>query len=169
MLEKAITLYGHYVAAIIFYQLGKGAGNEDIEEMTANTFLALWEERHQIHGERLRGWLAVVARRQAMAYYRKTRAEVMEEEAFSHIDDKEAEQEYRRIELRMVLDEALRALGEEERNSIIDYYFKGEDVETIAEKSGIRPAAVRKRLERGRKKLKATLEERGVELEDRYL
>ena len=70
-LDAAIEKYTPHVAAVISNQLSRKGRREDVEELTANVFVALWENRRAIRTGKLRGWLGAVARNEARSFLRK--------------------------------------------------------------------------------------------------
>ena len=165
-LELAIRRYGGYIKSVIMRRIGTQAGTEDVEELVSNTFVTLWKAGKGIRGDRLAGWLAAVARREALSYLRRKRLPGGSEEEYLAAADEEAEEAYSRKELKLLLEDVLETLGEEDRGIFLSFYYRGVAIEEIAGKIGMNPETVKSRLARGRAKLKTALLERGYELED---
>ena len=70
-LETTITSYGTYVATVIRNQLGRFATPEDVEELSSDAFVSLWQNRSTLKTERLRGWLGATARNCARDFLHK--------------------------------------------------------------------------------------------------
>ena len=61
--EKAVRRFTPYVATVITRTLGGWACREDVEELTADVFLKLWERWDALdQSQDLGPWLATVAR-----------------------------------------------------------------------------------------------------------
>ena len=60
-----IERYTGYVSSIVYSLIGQALGQGDIEEVTADVFLALWEGREKVRPGKLRPWLSAVARHTA--------------------------------------------------------------------------------------------------------
>ena len=60
-LEQAVERFTPYVSAVAA-RAAVGIGREDLEEVTADVFLALWKHAGEIQRGSLRPWLAVAAR-----------------------------------------------------------------------------------------------------------
>ena len=69
-LEAVIERYTPYVSAVIRNQLCSFSRDEDVEELAADVFLALWNHRNRLTTEHLRGFLGTVARNRARSFLR---------------------------------------------------------------------------------------------------
>ncbi|MDR1422879.1 MAG: hypothetical protein LBI64_08480, partial [Coriobacteriales bacterium] len=80
-LERAIDEYGGYVAAVVRHTLDDARGqlrSEDCEELVSDVFVALWRTAPRLRADsRLKPWLAVVARNQALNWARERSHRVM--------------------------------------------------------------------------------------------
>ena len=62
-LETAIRRYSGYVAAVVKKTLGDDCARQDIEELTADAFVALWANAGKLRDDSdLKYWLAIVVR-----------------------------------------------------------------------------------------------------------
>ena len=64
-LEELITTYSPYVGTIIRNIIGKYLAEPDVEELTADVFLAVWEHTDQLKAGKLTAYLAAIARNRA--------------------------------------------------------------------------------------------------------
>ena len=125
---------------------GQGA-REDVEELTADVFLALWAHAGELNPEQgLRPWLGTVARNRA---------------ASSGGADPQAEAERREWAARLW--DAVEGLDEPDRTLFLRYYYYGDKLKDIARALGLTQTAAKQRLFRGRKALRDTLTKGGVE------
>ena len=168
-LDRIMDKYGGYVSMIVFYTMGAGACREDGEEIAADVFLSLWEKAERIGDDVcLRSYLAAMARNRATDRLRSRQYREglhtgcgKTEETERVEDERHSEDPVIRAEENDVLLQALRQLSREDQMIFFRYYYIGETAAAVAEKTGMKEATVRTRLERGRKKLKRILREGG--------
>ena len=162
--EHIIDRYGAYVAAVVHNTLGSLSRPEDVEELSSDVFLAMWQSRDKLRrAESLKPWLAAVARNRARSFLRSMgetteAAELMEFLASDGAEDLVLQQEER-----LLLESALEALGEPEAEIFRRRFYRGESVPQIAAAMALHPENVKTRLRRGREKLKKRLEKGGFE------
>ena len=72
-------------------QLGSFAAGEDIEELASDVFVALWQAGRTLQTEHLRGWLGRVARNQAISFLRKQRLQLVPDEDYLLVDERDAQ------------------------------------------------------------------------------
>lgn len=70
-LERVMRRYTAYVGTILRNITRGQASSEDIEELTADVFLALWHHAPEMRTERLTGYLASIARSKGCNWLRK--------------------------------------------------------------------------------------------------
>lgn len=86
-LEIAITKYTSYVASIIWHKSQKRLSSMDVEELTSDVFISLWNNSQSISSGRLKGWLSRVARNKTIDRLRQQRYELSLDEQPLYIDD----------------------------------------------------------------------------------
>lgn len=64
-LEELIETYSPYVGTIVRNIIGKYLSESDVEELTADVFLAVWEHTDQLKAGKLTAYLAAIARNRA--------------------------------------------------------------------------------------------------------
>lgn len=160
-LEAAIEIYSPYVAAVVKYQLGSFASQEDVEELSADTFEILWQKRETLKTVHLRGFLGVIARNRARDHLRKQVLPTLPLEDYLAIRDDKAQQLLEQSEQRRVIEEALQLLTAEDREIFLRYYYYNQRTEEIASQMLLNHNTVKSRLKRGREKLKLILTEGG--------
>ena len=140
---------------------GQGA-REDVEELTADVFLALWAHAGELNPEQgLRPWLGTVARNRAADWLRthKEAAPLPEDAAAPGGADPQAEAERREWAARLW--DAVEGLDEPDRTLFLRYYYEEEPLDQVCRDLKMRPSTARSRLCRGRRKLKERLTQEG--------
>lgn len=163
-LRALIAQYTSYVYAII-RNFSKGKlSPSDIEELTADVFIRLWNSRQQIREETLSPYLAAIARNCTKNRFRQMGKQLpnrQELESLQLADEFDICRNAEQAEAFSYAVEALQALPPIEREILVRFYFYGEKATEIAAALSLTGGAVRVRLHRGRVKLRHTLEERG--------
>lgn len=162
--EAAIDLYGAYVAAVIHNQLGRLSCPEDVEELSSDVFLALWQNREKLRGDSLRPWLGAVARNRARSHLRKLGELTVPEDELLTVATDCTEAIASERERRRTLARAVSELGEPDGEIFLRRYYYNQSIPNIAAETGLHPENIKTRLRRGREKLKAILEKGGFEL-----
>ncbi len=159
-MEQALQQYSSYVYAVV---RGRACGMlppEDLEEITSDVFLALWEHPERVTPGRLRSWLGAAARNKTVDRLRRRSPDLPLEEDAIILDDTlwQAMAEQERTAL---VREALYTLCPQDRELFTRYYDLCQSTAQIADAMGLSQAAVKTRLHRGRKQLKNFFAERG--------
>lgn len=162
-LELLIQRYTPYVSAVIARVLK--SDQRDWEELTADVFLSVWENRSKLRAAQLRGYLGTVARNRAFNLLRSRRDPLPLEEDVLILDDNTPEALLESKELSQLLAEALSQLGDYQRELFIRHYYYGETVAEAAEALGIPLSTAKTWLRRGRQSLKNCLEKEGYQHE----
>lgn len=165
-LEQAIRNYSPGVAAVIACQLGSLGTQSDVEELTADVFVALWQWRGRLKTDNLRSWLGTTARNKARDWLRRQKLVTTELEDRLVLPDDQAQRLLETKERNAILRQALDSLDGETRELFLRHYFYGQSTADIAEELKINRSTVKNRLARGRKKLKEHLKEGGYDVED---
>ena len=158
-LSAVIDLYSgllYKIAAGIILPLGT---KEDVEECVSDSFLAFYGEIDSLDLDKasIKTYLAVITRRKAIDFYRKLKkaSELFTEEDTESIcapEDFALTQERKAVILN-----ALLSLGEPDKTILTRKFFLGETAAEIGKSLGMSEAAVQKRIERSKNKLKAEL------------
>lgn len=160
-LDQAIDRFTPYVSAVILRALAGQACREDVEELCADVFVALWTHAGELDPDRgIRPWLAAVARNKAVDWLRSFRPGVPIPEDAPDLSPGPEELAQRR-EQSARLWAAVNALEEPDRTLFVRYYYEGDKLKTIAAELCLSQTAAKQRLFRGRKALRAVL--KGVE------
>ena len=163
-LERAVVQFTPYVATVLRGVLAGRACREDLEELSADVFLALWAHREELdpaHG--LRPWLGTVARNKARDWLRRRRDTLPLDDAIpaDHQDTPEEIAQQRDQAARLWA--AVDGLEEPDRTLFFRYYYQGDKLMDVARDLGLNPSTAKQRLFRGRQKLKKQLME-GAEM-----
>lgn len=159
-LEQAVRQFTPYVSAVVLRTLAGRAAREDVEELTADVFLALWAHAGELDPDReVRPWLSTVARNKALDWLRRSREEALPLEEVPSEEDLQAAAERREQSERLW--RAVDGLGEPDRTLFVRYYYQGEKLKEAARGLGLSQTAAKQRLFRGRKILKEKLTEGG--------
>jgi RNA polymerase sigma-70 factor (ECF subfamily) len=159
-LEALIVRYTPYVSAVIARILKDR--REDWEELTADVFLAAWENRGKLQADRLRGYLGTIARNRAFNFLRARRdALPLEDDILVIQGDGGPEKRLEAQELSQLLHRALGQLTPEQRELFVRHYYYGETVAQAAADMGINLSTAKTWLRRGRGVLKTCLEKEG--------
>jgi RNA polymerase sigma factor (sigma-70 family) len=141
------------VCGIAFGILGDFAASEDAAQ---EAFLTAWRKFHDLREpERLRAWLAQIARNAALGHLRRTRGHDELDEAAALADDSPTpDQAAANEEEAALVRESLAKLPETYRLPLVLFYREGQSVRAVAEALSISEDAVKQRLARGREMLR---------------
>ena len=153
-LEALIDRYTHYCGAVAARALGPCPSREDLEEVAADAFLALWRGREGLDPDRpLRPWLAVTARNLALD---RLRARRETQELSPRLPDSRPGPEelaIHREQLRATVADIQTRLSPFERK-VLAAHLAGGSYRQIAWQLGCTPKAVENALARLRRKLR---------------
>ena len=158
-LSQIIDKYTNYVATVIHNQLGVFSSQEDVEELTANAFVSLWENRSQLKTTHLRGWLAATARNEARRHLREKKLLAVSQEDVVLVTGDTAQRLAEAHERTRIIKKALFDLGWPDREIFLRYYYYDQKVSEIADEMDMNVETVKSRLRRGREKLKTLIGE----------
>ena len=164
-LDRVIEHYTPYISVIVNRILSPTLPKEEIEEAVADVFITLWRNVDKLTGDSLKGYLAAIARSQAISRLRRARLEYAE---LDQVTDTQPSPDALAIERERaeLLREVIEELGLPDSEIFLRYYYEQQSINTIADALRLSPSAVKSRLLRGRKKLRERLTERGVTLEE---
>lgn len=157
-LEEAIGRYSPYVAGVLRKVLGQLGTQEDLEELSSDVFVALWQSAEGLREDSdLKLWLGVVARNQGLKHLRSLRLSLPLEEAILPGEDEGPSSLWERREDAQQVREAVLGLEAVDRDIFLRHYFWGQGVRQIAQEMDMNESTVKSRLKRGREKLRAIL------------
>lgn len=167
-LAEVIRIFSPYVCAIAENVSGGALSREDIEELAADTFTALWYKRMSVEEGNLKAYLAAVVRNKTRSRLRSLHIIVPLEEDVPIAECSLPEEQYIVDEMSRVARQAVDSLPEPEGEIFRRHYFLYQKTQDIANHMGMNAATVRTKLARGRKRLMAYLAERGFDRENLY-
>lgn len=163
-LEQFIEKYTSYIAKIVTLVGGKSLRKQDIEEITADVFISVWQNAEKINliGNSMKSYLGAIARNKTKTVLYSKKVELLplnEDILFTDIlmSDEIAEKETYELVNRTICE-----MEEPDREIFIRRYFFFEKIREIAEHLSMNNKTVETRLLRGREKLKSMLVERGI-------
>ena len=144
-LAQTVGQYSAYVHKIAFTRLGEVCSKEDIEEAVSDVFLAFFEEgrKHGFDVRSVGGFLTVIAKRHCIDVFRR---ESRREKSASLDELENTPSESSSADTELI--EAIKQLGERERNILYLRFLKGRTQVEVAREIGISQAQV-SRLEKG--------------------
>lgn len=154
-LEQAIEQYTAYVGATAWRALGQWGTREDVEEVTADVFVALWAHAGELDPEQgIRPWLGAVARNKATDRLRRLHPTLPLEDAASVSHGPEPEAMAERRDDAQRLWQAVNDLDEPDRTLFYRYYYGGEKLKDVARDLQMNSSTAKSRLRRGRQLLR---------------
>ena len=161
--------YYNYVFTIIFNRLRSSASMEDIDECVSDAFSDIFMKYDPNSGYSgdIKGFIAAIARNRSVDMFRKLRVRSVNtvpvdgEEALQLPSAEKVDELAERSETCHALLDAVKSLGEPDSYIIMQKYYYGRKSADIADKVGLKPEAVRKRLSRAMDKLKKILTDIG--------
>ena len=158
-LEELIRQYTPYVSSVIARILrGRQA---DVEELTADVFLAVWDNRDKLRAGKVKGYLGAIARNRAFNLLRADRENLPLEDDVLLLETDGPDRELDKKETARVVNRALSQLDKPQRELFVRHYYYGQTVQEAALAMGINLSTAKTWLRRGRETLKAILEQEG--------
>lgn len=165
-LEDMMQKYTPYVATIIRNIVGKYLSESDVEELTTDVFVSVWEHADQLKPWNFSGYLVTIARNCAKNRIRSYRHTENLEDLIDVYAEDDVEETIEAHVLSNVLHDVLHMLSAKDREILIRYYYSYESVKQIAQEMCITESAVKMRMSRLRKKMQEELIARGYGYED---
>lgn len=155
-MEYIIDSYSGLVYKIVSSVILPVGNEQDVEECVSDAFLIFYNNIHKIDLEKasLKGFLAMIAKRNAISHYRILKRNVYNEETLENETEIPQSEPFVDADTKQMLFEMVKALGEPDTTIIVSRYVLGETAKEISEKVGLSAEAVQKRLERSLRKLR---------------
>lgn len=155
LVPQVLLQHGQFVRALARSLLRDGHAAEDVAQET----WARYFEKRPTEERGLRQWFRVVVRNFAVNRSRAERGRAAREQGAARAEARpSAHEELEHGELLGVVVQAVLALDEPYRSTIVGRYYRGLDAEAIAQKSGTTAATVRSREHRALEKLRERLD-----------
>ncbi len=158
-LEELMDRYTPYVSSVASRILRNRPA--DAEELTADVFLAAWDNRGKLRPGKLKGWLGAVARNRAFNLLRADRDTLPLEEDVLILETDGPDRELDKKETARVINQSLARLDKPQRELFVRHYYYGQTVQEAALAMGLNLSTAKTWLRRGREELKAILEKEG--------
>ena len=158
-LETLLDRYTSYVGSVIGRILrGRQA---DVEELTADVFLSVWENRDKVQVGKLKGYLGAIARNRAFNLLRADRECLPLDDDVLLLEADGPELELDRMEMARAVNAALSQLEPPHRELFVRHYYYGQTVQEAALAMGLNLSTAKTWLRRGRDALKVFLRKEG--------
>ncbi len=167
-LQALMATYQAYVGTIIRNITRNSLSEQDVEELTADTFFAVWQTTDKLQAGKVRAYLAAIARNKAKSRLRSLSETIPLEES-NFIRNSRFGTRVEHTLLSEALQDTITTLSATDRDVLIRYYYYYQRIPEIAEELQLSVSAVKVRLHRARKKLKQLLIERGYVYETESL
>ena len=162
--EEIIDLYSAYITAIVRNLLSSKGTKEDVEEVVADTFIALWNTAERINYEEyssIKAYIAVIARNKAKDWLRAAKVQNLWLMDDILIIDNSIEQLIVQREQQRIIANILKQLKPSDWKIFVAYYYQYKKVDEIAQELQMNPQTIKTRLRRGREVLKKFLIKEG--------
>lgn len=160
-LAEVIHSYTGYVGKIVWNIIGDSLTKADAEEIIADVFVSLWKNAALVEPNRLKGYLATIARNKAIDAIRRAKIDLPLEEDYLHTSQAGPDQILSSQERNAVLRSLLNQLPEPDRSIFIRHYYLYQASSKISKIMHLNMNTVQSKLRRGREKLRKILEEGG--------
>ena len=134
-INEIITKYSKLLWSVAEAVLSHVGSVQDVEECVADTFIYLWEHPEKFDHQRgkLKTWLSIIARTQAVNRYREiTKRNTLPLEDADFVDQLDVADSVLEVETRQALLAAVNALGEPDREILIRRYYYDQKPKEIA-------------------------------------
>lgn len=158
-LDRLISKYNKYVSSVIGRIIG--GRTADCEELTADVFLAAWNNRDKLQEGKIKSYLGKIARNKAFDLLRQDKDALPLEEDILVYDALDIEEQAEKADMSLILKEALGKLEKRQRELFVRHYYYGQTIKEAAEEMGINLSTAKNWLYRGQGVLREYLEKIG--------
>ena len=161
-LEEIILKYTSLVSTIIYNVSNGGMAREDIEEVTSDVFVTLWNNADKVQPDKLKGYLCCIAKTRAINKWKQVnKREVVSIEDYDIEDNFSITAETESSDINAELKRIVEKIEEPDKEILIRYYYYYQKTSRIAEIMKLNIETVKSKLKRTRQKIKTILTERG--------
>lgn len=158
---ELIGQYTAYVSTIVYRIIGYR--QEDCEEITADIFIALWNNRHKLKENKVKAYIGEIARNKAYNFLRGNKEALPLDEEILFKGENPQDYAEKRVSEQM-LKKALSQLEPQRKELLLRYYFYGQKLKDAAKEMKINGSTAKSWLKRSRDELKVILRKEGFEL-----
>lgn len=154
-IDEAIRIYTPYLSTVLYHMAGNSLPKEDIEEIVADVFVALWKNAGRIDLQKgtLRSYLAAVARNFALKRINRK----MDHTSLEDIELSDGKNFMEENFHNNYVWETVMSLGEPDSEIFVRRYKFDEKIKDISKAMGLNISTVKTRLSRGKRKLRKML------------
>lgn len=152
-----VDRYTAYINTVIYNIIGSSMTPLDIEEVTSDVFLTLWENTEKVDAKKLKAYLGSIARNKAKNKLRERGADVYLEDDVIVVSNDTPEFVYEKQEQELLIMQAVKSMRYPDNEIFLRHYYYYQTVAVIAEEMEMNISTVKTRLSRGREKLKNAL------------
>ena len=156
-LEWFIDKYSAYVGTVVSNILQSSMSHEDIEEVTSDVFVTLWQSAEKLYPLNLKGYLSRVARSLSMQKLRDKAIELPLDEDILILDDDSEFDRLAREDQDEMVRKAVYAMPQPDKEIFLRFYFYCQSVSVIANEIQMNPSTIKTKLRRGRERLRLIL------------
>ena len=156
-LEWFIDKYSAYVGTVVSNILQSSMSHEDIEEVTSDVFVTLWQSAEKLYPLNLKGYLSRVARSLSMQKLRDKAIELPLDEDILILDDDSEFDRLAREDQDEMVRKAVYAMPQADKEIFLRFYFYCQSVSVIANEMQMNPSTIKTKLRRGRERLRLIL------------
>lgn len=160
VISEVIAKYSRLLWSVAGIVLNKAGSAQDVEECVADTFIYLWEhpDAYDPRRGKLKTWLTIVARTQAVNRYREiARRNTVPLEDTDFFSQLGIVDHILQEETKKMLLAAINSLGEPEREILVRRYYYGQKPKEIAKAMRMNVKQVDNRLYQTKQKLRDAL------------
>ena len=159
-LEELVGRYSAYVSTVVRNIVCEVMGESDVEEITADVFIRVWNNSEKLRPETLRYYLAAIARNLSIDRLRRHHFTLQINE-IDMDDSTDIEYDTERKLFAEQFRKAVDEMDKRDRELLLRYYYYYQKTPQIASEMNISLSACKTALHRARNRLKQMLIERG--------
>ena len=152
-----IDKYSNYVGTIVSNILKDSMTHEDIEEVTSDVFVTLWQSAENLYPLNLKGYLSRVARSLSMQKLRDKATGLPLDEDILILDDDSEFDRLAQEEQNEMVRKAVYAMPQPDKEIFLRFYYYCQSVSVISKQMQMNPSTVKTKLRRGRERLRLIL------------
>ena len=156
-LEWFIDKYSAYVGTVVNNILQGSMSHEDVEEVTSDVFVTLWQSAENLYPLNLKGYLSRVARSLSMQKLRDKASDLPLDDDILILDDDSEFDRLAKEDQDEMVRKAVYAMPQPDKEIFLRFYYYCQSVSVIAKQMQMNPSTVKTKLKRGRERLRVIL------------